>query len=56
MSKIETASKVSLKFPSRINLRRGGARAEPPTMDTAHMLPHSLEKSEALEVGYCITK
>ena len=36
LPKIETTSKVSLKFPSRINLGRRGARAELSTLDTAH--------------------
>ena len=44
MSKIETTIKESLKLPSRINLEMRGARAELSTLDTAHKLPHSLEK------------
>ena len=36
LPKIETTSKVSLKFLSRINLGRRGARAELSTLDTAH--------------------
>ena len=43
MSKIETASKVSLKLTSMINFRRRGARAELLTLDTVHKLAHSLE-------------
>ena len=36
MSKIETASKLSLKLTSRIKLGRRGARAELSTLDTDH--------------------
>ena len=46
MSKIETTSKVSLKLRSRTNLGRWDARAEPSTLDTAHKLPHSLERAK----------
>ena len=46
MSKIETTSKVSLKLPSRMKLGRRGARTELSALDTAHKLPHSLERAK----------
>ena len=39
MSKIETASKLSLKLTSSIKLGRRGARAELSTLDTDHKPP-----------------
>ena len=44
MPEIETTSKVPLKLPSRINVRRR-APVEPPTLDTVHKPLHSLERS-----------
>ena len=46
MSKIETTSKKSLKLPSRMNLGRRGAHTELSALDTAHKLPHSLERTK----------
>ena len=39
MSKIETASKVSLKFTNRVALGRWAAPAEVSTLDKAHKPP-----------------
>ena len=47
---------MSLKLPRRINPGRRGARAELLTLDTAHKLPHSLERTEAPEADHYITK
>ena len=49
MLKIETTSKMSLKLRYRINLRgKACARAQLSTLDTAHKIPHSLERGRAL--------
>ena len=50
MSKIENTSKVSLKFPNRINLGRRGVRAELSTLDPAHKLPHNLKRIKILYI------
>ena len=48
MFKIETTSKVSLEFTSRINLGRRGARAEHWILDIANEPPNSQQKAKAI--------